>query len=199
MQWILHNVNRCLMVALIIYLIVGIAFWWQMTHYPQSVVVSADGIVILTGGAERVDQGIKALQAGRAKRALISGVHPDVKLPELVVLHHIPTTLIKQIDLGFGAIDTAGNAQETVKWVADHGMHSLIVVTSNYHMPRALLHLRSVLPRDVAVQPLAVTPAVLDDAQWYANAQAWGVLFLAYNKYLLTWPEIILWRYKTER
>lgn len=197
MQWILRHLNRLLLTALLLYAVAGVLYVWQIQHYPAlTAEQAADGIVILTGGEERVDKGLQALQDGLAKRALVSGVHKDVKLRELLALHHIPQKLSSQIDLGFGAIDTAGNAQETAKWVRQQEMHSVILVTSNYHMPRALLHVRAVLPADVAVYPLAVAPAMLDQDQWYQKPKAWGLLFLAYNKYLLTWPEIMLWRYK---
>ena len=198
MHIVLQCLNRCLFVGLVIYICVAGAFVWQINHYPVTTTHQAvDGIVILTGGAERVDQGIKLLQDGSAKRVLISGVHPNVKLGELMALHHIPPALRDKIDLGFGAIDTAGNARETALWVQAHAIHSLIVVTSNYHMPRALLHLQAVLPPGTLMQPLAVIPPLLDQSGWYTQPKAWGLLGLAYNKYLLTWPEILLWRYKT--
>lgn len=198
MQWILRHLNRLLFTALLLYAVAGIVYVWDIRHYPPlDRNEQADGIVILTGGEERVDKGLKALQDGLAKRALVSGVHKDVKLRELLALHHVPKNLSDRIDLGFGAIDTAGNAQETAKWVQQQNMHSVILVTSNYHMPRALLHVRAVLPPDVTVYPLAVAPAMLDRDTWYQKPKAWGLLFLAYNKYLLTWPEILLWRYKT--
>jgi uncharacterized SAM-binding protein YcdF (DUF218 family) len=98
--------------------------------------------------------------------------------------------------LGFGAMDTAGNAQETAKWVNDHNMKSVIIVTSNYHMPRALLHIQSSVGADIDLKPLSVTPSLLQRDKWYSYPQGWVFLFLAYNKYLLTWPEILLWRYR---
>lgn len=198
MQWILRHLNRLLLTALLVYAAAGGVYLWTIRHYPPvTPAMASDAIVILTGGEERVDKGLQALQDGLAKRALVSGVHKDVKLHELLTLHQVPRNVGKQVDLGFGAIDTAGNAQETAKWVAQHHIHSLILVTSNYHMPRALLHVRSVLPADVVIHPLAVAPAILDQGSWYQKPKALGLLFLAYNKYLLTWPEILLWRYKT--
>ena len=192
MQWI----NRALLLGLAGYGLLAVLYVWQVQHDRPFDGRTADGIVILTGGAERVDTGLAYLQQGLAPRALVSGVHHDVKLRELMALHRIPKNLAGRIDLGFGAIDTAGNAQETARWVKNNAIHSLIVVTSNYHMPRALLHLRLLLPGKVALYPSSVTPDILQRADWYTQREAWQILFLAYNKYVLTWPEIILWRYK---
>lgn len=197
MQFILRNFNRCLFIGLAIYVFVAIAFVWQINHYPKLPKdTQADGVVILTGGEERVDKGLQILQKNRAQRALVSGVHRSVKLHELLTLHKASPALTDRIDLGFGAIDTAGNAQETAEWVNEHAIKSLIVVTSNYHMPRAILHLQSVLPHDVKLIPASVTPDLLQRKNWYHHANALAWVFLAYNKYLLTWPEILLWRYK---
>ncbi|HEY1096623.1 MAG TPA: YdcF family protein [Alphaproteobacteria bacterium] len=197
MQFILQYFNRFLVLGLAIYLLLAAAYYWQINHYPPlPAQTQVDGIVILTGGAERVDRGLEMLDKGMAHRALISGVHRDVKLRELLVLHHVSSALASRIDLGFGAIDTAGNAQETAKWVDAHAMKSLIVVTSNYHMPRAILHLRSVLPHEVTLIPASVTPDMLQRKKWYMHRDAVVLSFLAFNKYLLTWPEILLWRYK---
>lgn len=197
MQWIIQSVNRCLLVALVIYGLVGAAFVWCVFHYPDlPPEQKADGVVILTGGAERVDTGFGYIQAGKAPRVLVSGVHKDVTIADLLRLHHAPKSLADKIDLGFGAIDTAGNAQETAKWVKTQDAKTLIIVTSNYHMPRAILHLRAILPRGVKLYPSSVTPDMLQKPDWYKHQQAWSLLFLAYNKYLLTWPEILLWRYK---
>jgi len=50
------------------------------------------------------------------------------------------------VDLDYTAVNTIGNAVETRRWALNHGFHSLVVVTSNYHMPRAMLELSHQLP-----------------------------------------------------
>ena len=50
------------------------------------------------------------------------------------------------VDLGFEAEDTVGNAQEIAAWADAKGYDSLIVVTSDYHMPRALTEIRAAAP-----------------------------------------------------
>ena len=45
---------------------------------------STDAIVVLTGGAERVETGFRLLADGLAPRLFVSGVHPDSRLADLV-------------------------------------------------------------------------------------------------------------------
>lgn len=150
----------------------------------------AEGIVVLTGGDGRVEAGLKLLEAGRAKRLLISGVHANVKISELIKLNHQDPALIDRIDLGFAAQDTSGNADETAAWVEKNKVQSMIVVTAHYHMPRAMVHLGAQLP-DVALYPYPVTPSLFQDKLWYKNPAARNLMINDYNKFLLTYPQIL--------
>lgn len=151
----------------------------------------AEGIVVLTGGDGRVETGIRLLSRGRGERLLISGVHPDVKLSELLSMYHGARDLGARIDLGFAAQDTLGNADEAAAWVQHHRLQSLIVVTAHYHMPRALVHLGSQLP-DVAIYPYPVVPKLFQDRKWFLNRAALRLLVDDYNKFLLTYPQILI-------
>ena len=51
------------------------------------------------------------------------------------------------VDLGYEALDTVGNADETRTWARSNGYTRLIVVTSRYHMPRSLAELALAMPR----------------------------------------------------
>ena len=56
----------------------GAGFLWFVLRMPTDEVAldrSADGIVVLTGGASRILDAVELLAAGRGKRLLISGVH----------------------------------------------------------------------------------------------------------------------------
>jgi uncharacterized SAM-binding protein YcdF (DUF218 family) len=206
LHWFMQFTNRCLVVGFLAYMAGMGLFIWQVQKTAPTITRAlkaldiadhpVDGVVILTGGEERVEAGLTCLQKNCAPKALISGVHHDVKKRELLALHKFPASLADKIDLGFGAIDTAGNAQETAKWVRENKMKRVIVITSNYHMDRAMLHLHALLSHDVILEPIQVKPAILEQKKWYSDNQAWKLLFLAYNKYLLTWPEMVLWRYK---
>jgi uncharacterized SAM-binding protein YcdF (DUF218 family) len=112
-----------------------------------------DAIVVLTGGSGRMDRGIALMQQGAAKRMLVSGTDPDVRPIELALRYKVPLKLFTCcIDLGHEAVDTRSNAEETAEWVEAHGFHTVRLVTSDWHMPRAKLELRNALPDDVTLQ-----------------------------------------------
>ncbi len=125
----------------------------------------ADGIVALTGGADRIATAILLLRAGRARKLLISGVGPHANLPLLFHGTGIdPAALSDRVTLGRDATDTLGNAAETAAWVQQNGLHSLIVVTAGYHMKRALTELGRTLP-EVALYPAPVVPLSMRGAR----------------------------------
>ncbi len=115
------------------------------------------GIVVLTGGAGRVDEGLRLLEADPSTRLLVSGVHPATGYADLVRGERDNETLAGRVTLGRSARSTRGNAEETAAWARTHGIDTLIVVTSSYHMPRALLLLRRALP-EARLLPHPVTP-----------------------------------------
>ena len=118
----------------------------------------ADGIVALTGGAERVEAALRLLARGEAPRLLLSGIGGGAELADLENGAGIDAArLAERITLGRRAHSTRGNAVETAAWAEREGIRSLIVVTAAYHMPRALLELGRALP-EVALYPAPVRP-----------------------------------------
>ena len=108
---------------------------------------SADGIAVLTGGMSRIDEAMKLLAEGKAKRVLITGVNRTTTTEELKELASQGDQYFTCcVDIDKEARNTIDNATETSEWVALHHYGSIIVVTSNYHMPRALAELARVMP-----------------------------------------------------
>ena len=147
---------------------------------------AADGIVALTGASsERIEAATRLLELGKGKRLLISGVNPEVRPAELRdVARGAGRAYDCCVDLGFEALNTQGNARETEIWVRRHGFRSLIVVTSDYHMPRALLELHASIP-DVALHPYPVVTDTLDAQRWWRSRDDARRLVFEYSKYLL--------------
>ena len=145
----------------------------------------ADAIVALTGpSAERVNAAIRLLEQGKGERVLISGVNREVRRRELRELTPGSSRLFNCcVDLGFEAEDTVGNAQEIAAWARSKGYDSLIVVTSDYHMPRSLLEIRGAAP-GVRLTPYAVSTPSLDNARWWRAAVTARRMTLEYMKYL---------------
>ncbi len=145
----------------------------------------ADAIVALTGpSAERVNASIRLLEQGKGKRVLISGVNREVRRQELRALTPGSNRLFNCcVDLGFEAEDTIGNAQEIAAWAGAKDYDSLIVVTSDYHMPRALTEIRAAAP-GIELTPYAVETPSLGNSRWWKAAVTARRMTLEYMKYL---------------
>ena len=133
----------------------------QIRQPAASLPPKADGIVVLTGGAERIETALRLLAEGRAPVLLVSGVGRGAELAEIA--HRLqldPAALAERVTLGRTATTTIGNALETASWARAHRVHSLIVVTAGYHMPRALLEIGRELP-GVALHPAPVQPPAM--------------------------------------
>ncbi|MCW0047379.1 YdcF family protein [Brevundimonas sp. BT-123] len=145
----------------------------------------ADAIVALTGpSSERVNTAIRLLEQGKGERVLISGVNREVRRQELRELTPGSSRLFNCcVDLGFEAEDTVGNAQEIAAWTRAKGYRSLIVVTSDYHMPRSLVEIRGQLS-GVKLTPYAISTPSLDNARWWRAAVTARRMTLEYMKYL---------------
>ena len=144
--------------------------------------VKADGIVVLTGGEARIDRAVNLLSERRAKRLLISGVHPSTTSGQLRRRYPKAAPFFECcIDLDRQALNTIGNANETQAWAKRQKFDSLIVVTSSYHMPRTLLELRRAMP-NVELIPYAVVPRKMNIASWWTDPETARRLFLEYVK-----------------
>jgi len=153
---------------------------------------SADGIVVLTGGASRVGDAVELLAAGRGKRLLISGVHPATTPGELVRVNPDFERLLECcVDLGHEATNTIGNAVETGNWVREKGFRSLVVVTSGWHMPRALIEIENELP-GVALIAYPVVSERMRDEPWWHDAPTIRLLAVEYVKYVATFMRVRL-------
>lgn len=118
-----------------------------LTMEPQQPLAKTEGIVVLTGGSDRVRTGLELFRDGYAPYLLVSGVHKKTKLNDLV--YETGVTIPPDmccIDLGFDATDTIGNARETAQWARHRRIKSLRLVTANYHMPRAFFEMKRRVP-----------------------------------------------------
>jgi uncharacterized SAM-binding protein YcdF (DUF218 family) len=169
-------------------LAVAIGFWWFVWSVPTQEVKlerKADGIVVLTGGSSRVADAIELLSEGRGRRLLITGVHRATTAAEIARLVPAYGRLINCcVDLDHSAINTVGNALETKRWAVNRGMQSLIIVTSNYHMPRAMAELERQLP-EVTLIPFPVVPEKVRPERWWDPSTA-RLLLSEYLKYIAT-------------
>jgi uncharacterized SAM-binding protein YcdF (DUF218 family) len=145
---------------------------------------NADGIVVLTGGSSRVSDAMELLAGGYGKRLLISGVHPTNGTSD--ISRSLPDSqglLGCCVDLDRSAVNTRSNAVETRRWARERGFKSLIVVTSNYHMPRAIVELSHEMP-EIELIPFAVIGDKWRDEPWWTSGTTLRLLLSEYAKYV---------------
>jgi uncharacterized SAM-binding protein YcdF (DUF218 family) len=127
---------------------------------------------------------MKLLAQGKAKRLLITGVNRTTSTEELKQLASEGDQLFTCcVDIDKEARNTIDNATETSQWVARNRYHSIIVVTSNYHMPRALAELARVMP-GVTLIPYAVVDNNVHLDRWWTYPGTTKLLLSEYLKYL---------------
>ena len=155
---------------------------------PSPEPAAADGIVALTGANsnERIAAAVQLLADHKGRRVLVSGVNREVSREQL----RTATGAVRRlydccVDLGFTAADTVGNARETAEWAKAMRFSSLTIVTSDYHMPRAMLEARAVLrPPAVTLQTYAVPTQALKTRHWWRSPGAARLMVVEYSKYL---------------
>jgi uncharacterized SAM-binding protein YcdF (DUF218 family) len=187
-SWPLRRVFRVILyAALLMMLVLCAGFVWFIERLPRGepvLTTDADGIVVLTGRASRISDAIELLATKRGKRLLITGVYPTTSataIARLVPEHQHWFSCCVELD--HSAVNTSGNAAQTQVWARKHNLKSLIVVTSNYHMPRAMAELGRQLP-DVTLIAYPIPPERMRIDSWWSNFATTRLLFAEYLKYL---------------
>ncbi|HEY5208719.1 MAG TPA: YdcF family protein [Stellaceae bacterium] len=159
---------------------------WFISQVPTAIPSQdgiTDAIVVLTGGSQRVENGLTLLAEGKARKLFVSGVYRGTDVKALLgTSHQQPRWLACCIELGYEADNTHGNAAETAAWMRAEHFHSLRLVTASYHMPRSLLEFSRAMP-DIRILPNPVFPPGARRA-WWRSPHAMTLIVAEYLKYL---------------
>jgi len=173
-----------LVMLAVVMLVIGFFIFTGSIERSQLEPRTADGIAVLTGGTARIDEAMKLLTQQKAKRLLITGVNRTTSTEELKQLASQGDQLFSCcVDIDKEARNTIDNATETSQWVARNHYTSVIVVTSNYHMPRALAELARVMP-GVTLIPYSVVDNNVHLDRWWTFPGTTRLLISEYLKYL---------------
>jgi len=138
--------HAAIALCLTIVLLIVLGWIWfaasLVTMKPDAPEVRTDAIIVLTGGKNRIEEGVTLLRQKRSDKLFISGVNKDTTLNDLLGGRTAPCC----ITLGYRAEDTIGNADEARSWVSENNIRSIRLVTSNYHMARARIEFDRAVP-----------------------------------------------------
>jgi len=179
----------------LIFILAGLALLWAagFTAFIASIpkpsagpLAEADGVAVYTGGGGvRISAAMAIFADGAGKRLLISGVHPDTSAARLSDFWVGPKEKYECcVDLGREALTTEGNAGELSSWAESHRFNRIILVTSDYHMPRAVAVTKCRMP-NAEITPYAVSSGYLDQNGSPTSIPALLRLSGEYSKFLL--------------
>lgn len=124
-----------------------VSYFSALARYDQVEITSVDAAIVLTGGPDRLTDAARLLSTGVTKHLLISGVGGRADLDDLVrVAPSLAPYSSCCVDLGHQAQNTRGNAEEAALWARNKNYKSLAIVTAGFHLPRAMLEVRALLP-----------------------------------------------------
>jgi uncharacterized SAM-binding protein YcdF (DUF218 family) len=176
-------VIACVVIALTFVL----GFLWFTARVPSSEITmsgTTDGIVVLTGDSARISEAIELLANRRGRRLLISGANRGTTAAEISRLNPDFARWIRCCVDFDRSLNTLGNAIETRRWAEKHRFRSLTVVTSDYHMPRAMAEIAHQLPNTRLVA-FPVMSERLRAEHWWASGSAMRLLLSEYMKYIV--------------
>ena len=168
-------------------LALALGFLWFVWHLPANEVTltrNADGIVVLTGGASRISDAIELLAERRGQRLLISGANRSTTAAEISRLNPEFVRWVRCCVDFDRSLNTLGNAVEIRRWAERRGFRSLIVVTSHYHMPRAMAEIAHQLPGAMLVAFPVISERMRTEP-WWASAATTKLLLSEYLKYIV--------------
>jgi uncharacterized SAM-binding protein YcdF (DUF218 family) len=175
-----------LFVVLLIWVVGLVAFAQRIERsIPPTEPPVADAVVALTGASDlRLEAAARLLERGKGKRLLISGVNREASRDDILEVSRAVKPIYDCcVDLGYTAADTIGNAGEIAEWARGKGFTRLIVVTSDYHMPRSILEIRAAMP-EAALIEYPVATGLVDVRSWWRKEGDARRLIVEYSKYL---------------
>ena len=175
--------KRLIVRTTILLLVCFVWFWFKASATPPPAPTKVEAIVVLTGGSARVASGLQLLANGAAERLYISGAGEDVTVADLLAQSpeiDIPDSTY--VTLG-RARDTQENAAESAAWIKSNGVDTVRLVTSYYHMPRAMLFMEDASP-NVMFYPSPVEPETINRNNWWKSARGFGIIGREFLKFL---------------
>ncbi len=185
-----------------------ILFFIKLNNFKENILSftkynnkESPNIVILTGGANRIKDGLKIIEdleksENNNYKILVSGTgigFTKNSLKNTLGSNFNPHLIQCCIDLDGVSKNTFTNALETFKWTNKNNIKEFILITSNYHMPRANLEFRNIMP-NLKIYTYSITPKKHDIKNWLSSYQTFSLVFIEYCKYIIASIRIKLFK-----
>ena len=144
--------------------------------------IKTDAIVVLTGGRGRVEEGLRLYREHKALWLFFIGVDPAVQKGDL--LKSGDSEKDEGVVMERVSRNTLENAFYARDLIVKKDIHSIRLITSRYHMKRATLIFRNLLPKDIAIYPYPVDTKNLKE-KWWNDGGSFRLLFSEFYKYCL--------------
>ncbi len=143
-------------------------------------------LVVLTGGSGRIDSALQLVSSGHHDKIFISGVNRGVELEALINFARSYSEVLRCcVELGYEATNTRGNAQEVKMWINKNSFKQFRLLTSNYHMPRAIFEMRAQMP-SIKIFEYPIASTQIDLKRWWESFSTTWLLFGEYSKNIYT-------------
>ena len=180
-----------LIILILIVLVIDYSFFYKKIFNYKKNLDFNNNFIVLTGGDNRVKKSLKIFFSikNKNKNLFISGVGQGFNKKTLKKLTQNNPNYNKIIDCCIQiegiSRNTFSNAVESLKWVKSKKINSFVLLTNNYHMPRAMLEFKSIF------KDIKITPYVFIDENkiWWKTKTNY---ISEYFKYNLTYLRINL-------
>jgi len=154
----IKNKYLFLTIFLLIVLVIDYSFFYKKIFTYKNNLNNNYNFIVLTGGDNRVKKSLKIYFSikNKNKNLFISGVGQGFNKKTLKKLTQKKPNYNKIIDCCIQiegiSRNTFSNAVESLKWVKSKKINSFVLLTNNYHMPRAILEFKSIF-KDIKITP----------------------------------------------
>lgn len=159
-----------------------IDFTYKTFSYRQNT-KKVDAIVVLAGGKGRVEEGVRLFRESRAEFLFFVGVDPSVRKSDLYRPKPgdpSPNNVI----LEQSSRNTLENSIFGRDLIVSSGVHSVLLITSRYHLKRASILFRNSLPKEITIIPYPVDSVNLKES-WWSHGGSFQLLFREFYKYCM--------------
>lgn len=142
-------------------ILLGISFLnFSLSFYDlpptDAVLQNKDAVVVLTGGKGRLTKALQIFTKTSAKWFLISGVGEATSIESIFSKQELQGIDYNRVILERESKSTLENAEFALDLLLERRVRSVILVTSNYHMTRALYIFQNIFPDNIEIIPYMV-------------------------------------------